>query len=70
MFASIKQAFKSKAFTIAFLFCFALATPVFFKAIMLAIDEDKMDLVHWIALTLQYLCCIMVMPKKLSEKFT
>lgn len=68
MFSSIRQAFKSKAFTIAFLCCFALATPIFYKAIMVDMAEGKMDLIHFIALLLQYLCCIIVMPQRMAQK--
>lgn len=70
MLSSIKKAFQSKAFTIAFLCCFALATPIFVKAIIIDMDAGKMDLVHWIALSLQYLFCVVVMPQRMSEKFT
>lgn len=70
MFASIKQAFKNKAFAITFFLCFAMATPIFIKAIMIDMDAGKMDLIHWIALSLQYLFCVMVMPQRMAEKFT
>lgn len=69
MFKSIKKAFESKAFTVAFLFCFALSTPIFYKVLVEDIAEGKMDFVHFVALSLQYLFCIMVMPKKMSENY-
>lgn len=70
MFSSIKQAFTNKAFTITFLLCFAMATPIFVQAITIDIDAGKMDLMHWIALSLQYLFCVYVMPNRMAEKFT
>lgn len=70
MFASIKQAFKNKAFTITFFLCFSMATPIFVKAIMIDMDAGKMDLIHWIALSLQYLFCVYVLPNRMAEKFT
>lgn len=69
MLSSIKKAFKNKAFTITFLLCFAMATPIFVKAIMIDMDAGKMDLMHWIALSLQYLFCVYVMPNRMAEKF-
>ena len=69
MFTSIRQAFKSKVFTVAFLFCFVLSTPIFYKVLVDDITAGKMDLIHFIALSLQYLFCIVVMPNKMSEGY-
>lgn len=69
MFTSIKKAFQSKAFTFAFFFCFALSTPIFYKVVAGDIADGKMDFVHFVALSLQYLFCIVVMPKKMSENY-
>jgi hypothetical protein len=69
MLTSIRQAFKSKVFTVAFLFCFLLSTPIFYKVLVDDIAADKMDIIHFIALSLQYLFCIVVMPNKLSEGY-
>ena len=69
MFKSIRQAFKNKVFTCAFLFCFLLSTPIFCKVLADDIAAGKMDMIHFIALSLQYLFCIIVMPNKMSEGY-
>jgi hypothetical protein len=70
MLTSIRNAFKNKVFTLAFLFCFVLSTPIFYKVLVDDIASGKMDIIHFIALSLQYLFCIVVMPNKLSEGYT
>ena len=69
MFISIRQAFKNKVFACAFLFCFVLSTPIFYKVLVDDIASGKMDVIHFIALSLQYLFCIVVMPNKMSEGY-
>jgi len=69
MFGSIKTAFQNKVFTIAFLYCFVLSTPIFYKAVMIDIIDGEMGFIHFVALSLQYLFCVMVMPRKIADQY-
>lgn len=68
MYQAIKNNFQNKYFLYAFLFCFALSTPVFLKGIFNEYQADNLTFIKIIACTLQYLACIIVMPGIIIRK--
>lgn len=65
---SIKNAFKDKKFRIYFAICFLLGTPLFIKIGLEDIEAGKMTIMHGIAMALQYLFCISILPSFFSKQ--